>query len=103
MKIVIAPQARDDLRAIAKYTTRTWSARQAKAYLFKLRARFQWIAENPGLGRPCDGIAPGYRFVAEGAHLIFYEVSEGYVEIIGLPHASMDIAAYFDDDAPTEP
>jgi len=36
-------------------------------------------------------IKPGYRSVAEGKHVIFYRVSDAGVEILGIPHSSMDI------------
>lgn len=34
---------------------------------------------------------PGYRSVPEGSHIIFYVVTDEYVDIIGIPHKSMDI------------
>ena len=37
-----------------------------------------------------DAIA-GYRSYLEGSHIIFYVVDEEYVDIIGIPHQSMDI------------
>lgn len=98
MKVVLSPQASNDLKSIGRYTARKWNRRQAQTYLFKLRARFQWIAENPSLGRVRDDIALGYRYVREGSHLIVYEISDNQIQIIGLPHTSMDVVAHFDGD-----
>ncbi len=98
MRVIVSPRARDDIRAIGRYTAHHWGRNQARAYLFKLRARFQSISEHPDLGQAREDIAPGYHSIREGSHFIFYRVNDGTIEIIGLPHAAMDIDTYFDDE-----
>lgn len=58
--------AREDLKAIGRYTQRNWGRRQRDAYLTQLDRRFHTLAETPGLGRACDDIRAGYRRYAEG-------------------------------------
>jgi ribonuclease BN (tRNA processing enzyme) len=64
--------AREDLKAIGRYTERTGGRRQRDAYLTLLDRRFHLLAEIPTLGRVCDVIRPGFRRFAEGRHVIFY-------------------------------
>lgn len=100
MKLVLSPRARDDLFAIGRYTAKTWGRKQAQTYLMKLRARLQWITENPNLGRMRDDIAPAYFGIAEGSHIIFYQLKADTIQVLGIPHASMDLPAFFGDRDP---
>lgn len=91
----LTPRALADLDAIASYTLERWGEAQAETYLRALSNRLQWLAENPELGKPRDDIAKGYRCYPQGRHLIFYIFDAAAVDIIGLPHKSMDIDAFF--------
>ena len=64
---------------------------QAAAYTSQLEARFDELAENPRLGRARSEVAQGYRSLPCGKHIIFYIISNETVEIIGIPHARMDV------------
>ena len=64
-------------------------------YLRSLNKRFEWLARNPFAGRERNDVQPGYRSFPEGSHVIFYMVSDEYVDIIGIPHKSMDIGSGF--------
>ena len=46
------------------------------------------------LGKPRDDVAKGYRCYPQGRHLIFYIYDDSSVDIIGLPHRSMDIEGF---------
>ena len=84
-------RAAEDLDAIADFTIQTWGLEQLETYLRSLTRRFEWLAENPFAGRERNDIHPGYRSFPEGSHIIFYIVSDDHVDIIGIPHKSMDI------------
>ena len=81
---------------IADYTLSRWGERQVEIYLSKLAKRFAWRSKNPNVGRIRDDIGKDYRSYRQGSHLIFYTVEDGVVAIIGAPHGSMDIEAFFD-------
>lgn len=91
----LTPRALADLDAIASYTLERWGEAQAEAYLRALSNRFEWLAENPQLGKPRDDVARGYRCYPQGRHLIFYICDDAAIDIIGLPHRSMDIDTFF--------
>ena len=91
----ITPRAKEDLKNIGRYTLKIWGRQQRNIYLRNLDKRFAWLAENPCLGKHRPDIQEGYYCFPQGAHLIFYLLREGGIDIIGLPHQDMDILNYF--------
>lgn len=89
-------QAQDDLELIWLYSYQEWGAEQADKYIQSLLSRFTWLSENPQLGKQRPEIKPGYYCFPEGMHLIFYKIIRSGIDIIGIPHQSMDIAGHFD-------
>ena len=87
----LTPRAAADLDAIADYTLERWGVAQLENYLRSLNRRFEWLADNPLAGRERNDINPGYRSYPQGSHIVFYVVSDEFVDIIGIPHRSMDI------------
>jgi toxin ParE1/3/4 len=89
----VTPRAFEDLKTIGRYTQRQWGRQQRDTYLRGLDARFVWLAKHSMLGRARDEIAPGYRSFRHEAHVIFYLIRADGIDIIGVPHQAMDIAA----------
>ena len=87
-------RALQDLNAIADYTIERWGADQMERYLKLLDNRFEWLAQNPLAGRERNDVHRGYRSFPEGSHVIFYIFSGDYVDVIGVPHKSMDIGSH---------
>lgn len=83
--------AENDIGEILDFTYAEWGERQADKYAAQFTNRFQWLAENPNLGKRRDEIETEYRSFNEGKHTIFYRVVGEDIEIIGIPHQSMDI------------
>ena len=94
----ITPRARDDLISIGRYTQAQWGRSQRNLYLRKIEKRFDWLAANPHLGKDRSDVAADDYSLPEGLHVIFYMISEVGVDIIGVPHKSMDIITYFSSD-----
>ncbi|MYF70403.1 MAG: type II toxin-antitoxin system RelE/ParE family toxin [Proteobacteria bacterium] len=88
-------RAESDLESIADYTLRQWGRPQMTAYVTTLIDRFNWLAENPGVGRARPEVFLGLRSFREGSHIVFYRERDAVIEIVGVPHMSMDIDAYF--------
>lgn len=95
----LTPRALKDLDQIADFTLAMWGERQTEKYLSDMSKRFDWLGKNPGAGRLRDEIGEGYRSFRQGSHLIFYIVDGDIVAIIGIPHGSMDVDAYFQSPA----
>lgn len=94
----ITPRAFKDLKAIAHYSLASWGALQRDAYLGDLERRFAWLAENPQAGKERTDVRDGYRSYLQGVHIIFYIVRDEAIDIIGVPHQSMDTEGYFGKD-----
>ena len=83
-----------DLESIWLYTLEQWGVEQANTYLEAIIQRFDWLVDNPLLGKQRDDIKKGYYCFPEGMHLVFYTIEDNQIEIIGVPHQSMDIVEY---------
>lgn len=94
-KVRVTPRARDDLKNMGRYTELTWGKTQRNRYLKSMEARFQWLAENPLLGKHRTDICEGYYSFPEGEHVVFYLICNNTVDIIGIPHKDMDTISYF--------
>lgn len=92
----VTPRALRDVDAIADYTLAKWGERQAEKYIADLEQRFRWLSQNPNAGRAREEVGEGYRSYPQGAHVIFYVIDTSGIAIIGVPHAAMDVEAYFD-------
>ncbi|MCB1696773.1 MAG: type II toxin-antitoxin system RelE/ParE family toxin [Halioglobus sp.] len=86
-----------DLEEIWLFTLSEWSVEQADAYTGSILARMNWLADNPSAGKPRDDIKPGYFCFPEGRHLIFYIMTDNTVDVIGIPHQSMDITGHLSE------
>ena len=87
----IRERALADLEDIWLYTLSEWSLEQADTYTSSILARLNWLADNPSAGKPRDDVKPGYFCFPEGRHFSFYIMTDGTVDVIGIPHQSMDV------------
>lgn len=112
-KYRIRSLAESDLETIWLYTVEQWGVEQADTYVKSIINRFDWLADNPLLGKQRSDIQQGYYCFPEGMHVVFYKVKlsngksfkdklsvpvdkiiNNQIEIIGIPHQSMDIIEY---------
>jgi toxin ParE1/3/4 len=93
-RIVLRPVAREDLKAIGRYSADRWGESQRRWYLRELADRMAVLADNPMLGRARDDLRAGYRSMRSGRHVVFYrEVADG-IEIVRVLHQSMDVSRH---------
>ncbi len=93
--IKITPRARDDLKNIGRYTERNWGKAQRNQYLKNIDTRVKWLAQNPLSGKHRTDIREGYYSYREGQHVVFYQLTDDTIHIIGIPHKEMDTLKYF--------
>lgn len=86
----VSATARQDLLSIGRYTEREWGRGQRDHYLKQLDETFYRLLENPELGIACDDVLPGYRKIQQGAHFIYYKITDR-VEVIRVLHERMEI------------
>jgi len=86
--------AKHDLKEIWRYTFERWGEQQAEKYVLQFEKRFNDLVNTPYLGRSRPDIQKDYRSFSEGKHIIFYRVTGAIIEIIGIPHVSMDVKSH---------
>jgi len=87
----LRPKTLADLESIWDYTVETWGEEQAERYLRLINQSFHKIADNPGLGRPCDAIRKGYRRLGVGRHMVFYRAGDNGIDVVRILHERMDV------------
>ncbi|OAI23100.1 type II toxin-antitoxin system RelE/ParE family toxin [Methylomonas koyamae] len=83
--------AREDLKAIGRYTQKKWGRGQRNQYLAALVRSFYLLASDPQLGRRCDDVRLGYRRYEVGKHVVFFRLAEGFLEVVRILHSRMDM------------
>lgn len=94
-KVRITARTRDDLKNIGRYTELRWGKAQRNHHLKNIEARFQWLAENPLLGKHRTDIGERYYSFPEGQHAVFYLIGSSTIDMVGIPHKEMDTISYF--------
>jgi len=83
--------ALDDLASIERYTRQHWGEKQADIYLDLLEQALSGILDNPEIGCERPDVADDCRFSPEQSHLIFYRIAGNKIQVLAIPHSSMDI------------
>jgi toxin ParE1/3/4 len=81
MGYTLTDRALAEIDEIADFTLANWGDGKADAYIEELFDRFEWLGENPMLGRSRDELRAGVRSWRQKAHMIFYRLVDGGIEI----------------------
>ena len=90
----LSSRAEIDLAGVADYTIETFGVEQARRYRDELEACFLNLAENPGLGRSVEWLAPSLRRFEYKSHVVFYIGDEDGVLIVRVLHVKMDASRH---------
>lgn len=94
-KYQITPDAREDLKEIARYTYQTWGRQQANCYLQDMYDLFLRLAENPGIGRTRHDIKSGLLSFPAKEHIVFFRIDGKKLIILRVLLASRDLHRFF--------
>lgn len=87
-----SPQTEIDLTSIYNFIADD-SVKAADAWLKRIEATFDMLAQTPQGGRARDDLAPGLRSFPVGRYIVFYTpVSDG-VEVVRVMNSRQDIDA----------
>lgn len=91
LKLILKPQAEDDLSKIYEYTVTKWSFSQADIYQDELFDAMTKLTTQPEMGKEyLHGTQP-YRQIHINRHLIFYRTADTKCIIVRILHDSMDV------------
>jgi toxin ParE1/3/4 len=101
-RVARRPQAVTDLVEVATYIARD-SPVAAERFLTRAEATIQRLSEMPGLGRPTHFLEDEFVGMRSWPirgfpnYLVFYQETEGGIEIIRVLHGARDLAGIFAD------
>jgi len=97
-RLVIAPEARRDLRSIRDYIAKDNPA-AARRVVMRLRDAARVLAGAPGLGRRRPELDTGIRSFPADRYVLFYRPLPGTgIEIARVLHGARDLNAVFSFD-----
>jgi toxin ParE1/3/4 len=91
MRLIVSPDARRDLKNIARYSEREWGAERRERYVALLQERFSSLLKHPQSGTPRGDLGPHYRSLTAGRHVIFYRAKGEDLHILRVLHQRMDV------------
>jgi toxin ParE1/3/4 len=98
-RLILAPEARQDLREIRDYIARD-NPKAAHRVMMRLRDVARMLAGAPAIGRDRPELDPRLRSFVADRYVLFYRPLEGRmgVELARVLHAARDIDAIFTGD-----
>ncbi|MGE0667038.1 MAG: type II toxin-antitoxin system RelE/ParE family toxin [Sphingomonadales bacterium] len=91
----LTPLADADLAAIYRYTAERWGFFQADAYQAELEEHLSHIVDHPMIGVARDKLLRGLRSHRAGSHVIYYEIVDGWIEVLRVLHGRQDAGLAF--------
>lgn len=93
-QLVIAPVARDDLKAIYQFSVARWGQARADKYLEQMKESFHLLLEQPMLGHERSELLTAIRSLPVESHTIFYRIANHQINIIRILHCRQDPNRY---------
>ena len=90
LRLILKPQARNDVHSALLYTREQWGAEQRARYKALLYRSMQDLIGYPELGRARDELYPGCRSHPVGQHIIYYHVTEAAIVVVRILHRRQD-------------
>jgi toxin ParE1/3/4 len=95
-RLVIAPEARQDLQAIRDYIAKD-DRKAAQRFVTRLRDMARMLAGAPAIGRERPELGPDIRSFVVDRYVLFYRPLTGAVgvELVRVLHGARDVDAVF--------
>ena len=93
LRLVLAPEARIDLRDVLLHTQQQWGRQQRTTYRQTFYRAFDELRRFPGLGRTRPEYGGDIRSVPVGQHVVIYRATDTELRVVRILHAHRDIDA----------
>lgn len=101
-RVVLSEAAREDRRAITRYTVRQFGVQQARRLRDRFEATLSLLADAPLAGHPNEELDPPGRsfryFVVMKRLIIVYEPTPDGIRVVRLLHGAKDLVAELTGD-----
>ncbi len=91
--------AREDLRAIRRYSQKAWGSDRTLRYMVELRDVMKGLAAGTVVSRNRDDLRPGLHMATSGRHCVFFEADESRILVVRVLHDRMDYPRHLNTDA----
>jgi toxin ParE1/3/4 len=90
-RLLIAPQAQQDIISILRYTGETWGKEQLLIYRNRLDEALKTIEQNPGIGHRSSELSATHRLYLVGSHVVVYRTQNEVISIVRVLHQRMSL------------
>ena len=88
-RLIVAPQAQQDIVSILRYTGETWGHNQLLAYRDMLDEAVKAIGQNPNLGHSSPDLSTTHRLYLVGSHVVVYRTQGDLISVVRVLHQRM--------------
>ena len=92
----LSPLAETDLEDIWLYTFRQWSLEQADTYYNSTIRAIESLVSGRNIAQRTD-VRAGYWKYKVGMHVVYFQNSGDYLDVIRILHGNMDVEARLSD------
>lgn len=96
IRLEFSLEAEQDLESVGDYIAKD-NPRRAASFVRELKAQCCKITNAPKGYRERPELGQGIRFCAYGNYVVFFYEKPGFVRIVRILHAAMDIESQFTD------
>ena len=86
VRVLLTPEADDDLKDIRAYSMEQWGSDQADQYETLLFSKLALLEQNPQLGVSPPGMGPGVRVLRIEQHNALYRVESDRILVLRVVH-----------------
>ncbi len=91
---ILSRQTQKDIDEIYDYGSQKIGKSQALNYLIELRSYFQFLLNNPNIGKHRIEIKEGLYSFPYASHIIFYRLFNTHIRIVRVLHGSRDLKKF---------
>ncbi len=97
----LTPKALADLEDIWSYTCQQWSSEQAEKYHNDIIKAIEALSQGAVVWQKADHVRPGYLKYRVASHILFFTISDDFLDVIRILHMRMDVPHHFADSDQT--
>jgi toxin ParE1/3/4 len=90
-RLLVSPQAQQDIAGILRYTGKTWGRNQLLIYRGKLDEAVKTIGHNPNLGHARPELPETHRLYFVGSHVVVYRTQDHTISVVRVLHQRMSL------------
>jgi toxin ParE1/3/4 len=95
MRLILSPEAQDDINDILLYTLQMWGEEQLDQYAAQIDKGLSLITDSPGIGRSQPQLYADCRSYRIREHIVYYAVKGNDINVARVLHVRMDAKRHF--------